>query len=296
MNIRLIIVADESMAEEIFHILEVSQEVFEIVKAYDIGHAADKIALEWDGIEHIPEIGELQYDYILNANVMEMRVYSVLEKLAPKEKILGKKEFCKLFLDENASMEYLKYKIKKRYPMSNEAKQKVCMGDFSYGSPFIATSGNHARLTVGKFCSFAQNVIILLEEDHRMDWNTTYPFNTWMSEFSCIQGHPTSKGDIIIGNDVWIGFGAAILSGVTIGDGCVIGANAVVAKSIPPYSIAVGNPAQIVKKRFDEVTIERLLEMKWWEWENKHIYHAISMLQSSDTDALYQYYLKYIKR
>lgn len=96
------------------------------------------------------------------------------------------------------------------------------------------------------------------------------------------------------GNDVWLAQGATILSGVTIGDGCVIGANAVVAGSVPPYSIAVGNPAKVIKKRFSDETIVKLQEMRWWDWSYEDIYRVIPLLQSSDIEGLYKYYGEHI--
>lgn len=199
-------------------------------------------------------------------------------------------------LDERERMESLKCKIRQKYPLSEEAQKKVEIGDFTYGSPFVATSGNAAKVKIGKFCSFAKNVMLLLEEDHRTDWVSTYPFNTMMPEISYIEGHPHAKGDIVIGNDVWVATEARILSGVTIGDGAVIAANAVVAKSVPPYSVVVGNPGRVVKQRFDDITVERLLEMKWWDWEYEDIYHVIPLLQSNQMDALYKYYLEHVKK
>jgi serine acetyltransferase len=97
-----------------------------------------------------------------------------------------------------------------------------------------------------------------------------------------LEGHPKTKGDVIIGNDVWLGADSVILSGVTIGDGAAIGARAVVTGNIPPYAIVAGNPARIVKNRFDDETISRLLKIKWWEWEDAKIDKALPMLLNDD--------------
>ena len=99
-------------------------------------------------------------------------------------------------------------------------------------------------------------------------------------------GHPMSKGDVVIGNDVWIGEGATIMSGVTIGHGAVIGAKAVVAKSISPYTIAVGNPARVVRQRFPTDTIKQLLEVEWWNWPIEEVRANAGILLSSDIAAL----------
>jgi len=104
-----------------------------------------------------------------------------------------------------------------------------------------------------------------------------------------ITGHPKTKGDVIIGSDVWIGTESLILSGVTIGDGAVIGARAVVAKDVPPFSVVVGNPAKIIKKRFDDQTIEKLLDIKWWLWPDSRISKAIPLLLSDDISKFIDY-------
>jgi acetyltransferase-like isoleucine patch superfamily enzyme len=157
------------------------------------------------------------------------------------------------------------------------------IGEYTYGSPRILSYGEGARLQIGSYCSIAVEVQIFLGGEHRPDWVTTYPFpplsGDW-PEARGIEGTPATKGDVVIGNDVWIGHGATILSGVTIGDGAVVGAMAVVAKDVPPYAIVVGNPARVVKVRFDEATVARLLEIKWWEWPEARIRENIRLLCS----------------
>lgn len=111
---------------------------------------------------------------------------------------------------------------------------------------------------------------------------TTFPFNVLWTVGKQIVGHPHTKGDVEIGNDVWIGTESLIMSGVTIGDGAVIGARAVVTKNVRPYSVVVGSPAAVIKMRFDDRTIERLLAVKWWDWEDSRIEKALPMLLSND--------------
>lgn len=132
----------------------------------------------------------------------------------------------------------------------------------------------------------------MLGGEHRVDWNSKYPFNDLMpNSFGYIKGHPHTKGDVIIGNDVWIGSDAKILSGVTIADGCVIGANAVVTKDVKkPYTIVGGIPAQIIRKRFSKKSIYKLCKMQWWNWKDENIIYAIPLLQSNDIDELWRYY------
>lgn len=157
------------------------------------------------------------------------------------------------------------------------------IGEFTYGRPYVVHWDDSTRLHIGKFCSIADGVTILLGGNHRTDWVTTYPFNVLSGSFpdaSAIQGHPATKGDVRIGNDVWIGYGATILSGVHIGDGAVIGANAVVAKDVEPYAVVTGNPGRMVKKRFDDQTIKALLEIGWWNWDKEKINREIKLLCS----------------
>jgi acetyltransferase-like isoleucine patch superfamily enzyme len=120
--------------------------------------------------------------------------------------------------------------------------------------------------------------------EHRHDWVTTFPFTHKWPQGKGIAGLPATKGNVIIGHDVWIGAGALILSGVTVGNGAVIGARAVVASDVPPYAVAVGNPARVVKMRFPENTVARLLEIAWWNWPDARIAKAVRVLSSPYVD------------
>lgn len=154
-------------------------------------------------------------------------------------------------------------------------------GDYTYGKPEILHWGEDARLSVGRFCSIAEKVKIFLGGNHRTDWVTTYPFNALPEYFPAakdIVGHPATKGDVVIGHDVWIGHGATIMSGVNIGDGAVIAAEAVLSKNVGPYEIWGGNPARFIKKRFDDETIEKLLQLKWWDWPIADIQERVAEL------------------
>jgi acetyltransferase-like isoleucine patch superfamily enzyme len=161
--------------------------------------------------------------------------------------------------------------------------QSCLAGAFTYGTPNVAIFEPHTKLVIGKYCSIAAGATFLLGGEHNTDWVTTYPFGhhpAWLS-LPPVPGHPKTKGHIIVGNDVWIGTEATILSGVVIGDGAVIGAHALVSKSVPPYSIVVGNPARVVKQRFDDTTIQRLLALKWWDWDVARIHLNIPLLCSN---------------
>jgi len=158
------------------------------------------------------------------------------------------------------------------------------IGEGSYGDADILEFGNDGNITIGAYCSFAGGVKIFLGGEHRTDWVTTYPFIALEESLGHLQGHPHSRGDVVIGNDVWIGREAIVLSGVTIGDGAVVGARAVVRKDVPPYAIVAGNPANVMRMRFPPETVERLLRVAWWTWPRERILDAAPLLLTSDIE------------
>lgn len=131
------------------------------------------------------------------------------------------------------------------------------------------------RLIIGKFSQIAQDVKFLMNGIfHNHHYLTSYPFAVFDSDIP--KTHPQSmifpnKGDTVVGNDVWIGFNAIIMPGVHIGNGAIVGTNALVTKDVPDYAIVGGNPAKIIRMRFDEKTVSRLLELKWWDWDIEKI-------------------------
>lgn len=142
------------------------------------------------------------------------------------------------------------------------------------------------KLIIGKFCAIAKGIEFVMNgANHRMDSITTYPFyimgNGWDRIVPSIDELPI-KGDTIVGNDVWIGQNVTVMPGVHIGDGAIIGANSVVASDIPPYSVSVGNPCRVVRKRFYEELIEYLLDLKWWNWSADKIFHNLDALSSGN--------------
>jgi acetyltransferase-like isoleucine patch superfamily enzyme len=169
----------------------------------------------------------------------------------------------------------------------NEALDGCSIGSFSYGQPKVVRFSSEATLTIGKFCSFAEDVKILLGADggHRLDWVTTFPFIKLFKQFKHLSFPEAEKGNVVIGNDVWVGANVMILSGVTVGDGAVIGASSVVTHDVPPYAIVAGNPASIIRKRFNEQTIESLLRIKWWNWGLQRIIENMPLLMSDNLDS-----------
>jgi virginiamycin A acetyltransferase len=150
---------------------------------------------------------------------------------------------------------------------------------------------NNDRLIIGKFCSIACGAKFIFNcANHTLKSLSTYTFPLFFEEWDLPKSEVTSawdnKGDIVIGNDVWIGYDAVIMAGVTIGDGAIIGTRAVVTKDVEPYSIVGGVPAKEIRKRFTPEEITRLLELQWWNWPIEKIRSSIPDIQSGNVDAL----------
>ncbi len=168
----------------------------------------------------------------------------------------------------------------------------IIVGDFTYiaDSEFESHVTHHYewlgdKLIIGKFCQIAAGVEFVMNgANHQMNAVTTFPFFTlegWNMEPPAIEDLPF-KGDTIIGNDVWIGQNAVILPGVHIGDGAIIGASSVVGCDVAPYTIVIGNPAKVLRKRFDDELIDLLLQFKWWDRSIDEINSLIPLLTDSD--------------
>lgn len=145
------------------------------------------------------------------------------------------------------------------------------------------------KLIIGKFCMIASDVRFIMNgANHLTESITSYPFAIFGKDWANAMDGKTypSKGDTIIGNDVWIGFNATIMAGVKIGDGAIIAAHAVVTKDVDPYTIVGGNPAKEIKKRFSKEQIDLLLELKWWDWDIEKITQNVQLLTGNDFDAL----------
>lgn len=163
--------------------------------------------------------------------------------------------------------------------------------DFEKNNVLYHYPVNGDRLKIGKFCSVACGAKFLFTSgNHSLRSLSTYTFpifyEQWGHDPKNIRDAWDNKGDIVIGNDVWIGYEAVILSGVTVGDGAVIGTRAVVTKDVPPYTIVGGVPARPIRRRFDPQTIARLEELRWWDWEEERIARNLSAIQSGRPDLL----------
>jgi acetyltransferase-like isoleucine patch superfamily enzyme len=168
----------------------------------------------------------------------------------------------------------------------NRRYSKYEIGGWTYGAPRVLSWRQDATLKIGRFCAIADGVAILLGGEHRVDWVTTYPLHILFGEKKIFPGLIRSKGDVVIGNDVWIGRDALILSGVKIGDGAVVAARSVVTEDVTPYSIVGGNPARHIKFRFSESIRKDLQRIAWWNWPMGKIEENWPLLLSSDIEEL----------
>jgi acetyltransferase-like isoleucine patch superfamily enzyme len=160
---------------------------------------------------------------------------------------------------------------------------RVEVGRFTYGAPRLLLWAEHERIYIGGFCSIADEVTIFGGGEHRTDWITTFPLRIAFGDpLAGRDGHPATRGATRIGNDVWLAYRATVLSGVTIGHGAVVGAGAVVASDIPPYAVVAGNPARVVRYRFPQDVIAKLIELRWWDWPLDKIRRNMDILCSPD--------------
>ena len=203
--------------------------------------------------------------------------------------------------------------VNKIYPRANDnticylknivKNPNIIIGDFTFYNDFVNDPKdfekrnvlyhypiNHDRLIIGKFCSIACGAKFLFNSsNHTMSSLSTYPFPIFAAEWD--ENMPVTeawdnKGDIVIGNDVWIGYEAVIMAGVHIGNGAIIGTRAVVTKDVPPYAIVGGVPAKKIRNRFDDSVIEVLQKIKWWDWDIKKISKNLKAIRNADIEKL----------
>ncbi|UBF29746.1 CatB-related O-acetyltransferase [Kovacikia minuta CCNUW1] len=175
----------------------------------------------------------------------------------------------------------------------------IIVGDYSYYDDPVDPEGfernvlyhyGDDRLIIGKFCAIATQVKFIMNgANHKLDGISTFPFpifgHGWEKEMAQLIGLP-SRGDTVVGNDVWMGYDSLVMPGVRIGDGAIVAARSVVVKDIPPYTIAGGNPAQPLKQRFSEAEIAQLLEIRWWDWDIAKISRNLHLIMAADIQAL----------
>jgi acetyltransferase-like isoleucine patch superfamily enzyme len=170
---------------------------------------------------------------------------------------------------------------------------RISIGVGTYGSPNFRIWLANDKVQIGKYCSIAANVVIFGGGEHNYKFVSTYPLK---GKLNCNDINTKtvvkSKGITLIANDVWIGEGAMILSGVKIGNGAVIGARSLVTKDVPDYAIVGGNPAKIIKYRFEKETIKQLLMMKWWDWSKDKIKKNVHLISSENVNRFCQKFAK----
>lgn len=180
------------------------------------------------------------------------------------------------------SFENQQEKFRKKYP-------NYTLGMGTYGMPLVHDDGEGTTLRIGAFCSISSEVQIFLGKNHRTDWVSSYPFPAFFEEASHIREFGLSRGDVVIGNDVWLCANCMVLSGITVGHGAVVGAGAVVTRNVEPYSVVAGNPAKHVRWRFDEPTRIALLEASWWDWPLEELRRIMPLLCSDQIQNLLEY-------
>jgi virginiamycin A acetyltransferase len=178
-------------------------------------------------------------------------------------------------------------------------RPNIVVGDYTYyddpGGPecFEANVLYHFdfvgdRLVIGKFCSIGAGTRFIMNGgNHHTTWLTTYPFPIFGQGWEAAM--PPSwpnKGDTVVGNDVWFGHDALLMPGVSIGDGAIVATRAVVTRAVPPYAIVGGNPATVLRYRFDHATIARLLRVRWWDWDAEKITRNVRAICGSEVAAL----------
>ena len=199
---------------------------------------------------------------------------------------------------KNFLKKFKKKKVYKNYFLKDNLKKEINsnlaeIGKWSYGSPRIFRWDWKSKLIIGNFCSLGPEIDFYIGGNHRYDWITTSPlpasqFESSFKKAQAIKDFNQSNGDIKIGHDVWIGGKTIILSGVKIGTGAVIAAGSVVVNDVEPYSISGGNPNKLIRKRFDDNTIQKLLESNWWNLSDEQIDDLSVYLLSNNFEVFFK--------
>jgi acetyltransferase-like isoleucine patch superfamily enzyme len=193
-----------------------------------------------------------------------------------QQRRLAKKLIGKLPREERGRAEFLL-----KYP-------KFEIGRGSYGIPVVQNFFNGTSLKIGAYTSIAATARVLLGGDHAANWGTTYPFTEFLPSMAAAE-KPPSRGDVIIGNDVWICTNATLLSGVKIGDGAIVATGAVVARDVPPYAIVGGVPAKVIRYRLPEEVRAELLAIAWWHWPHEEVVRVAPLLCADDLEPFLTY-------
>lgn len=182
---------------------------------------------------------------------------------------------------------FIRQKLTPELEAGDPTNGRLVLGHRSYAhDPRIVVHHNDPdyNVTVGAYTSIADGVTFIVGGNHQTRWISTYPFDE-----ASRRGHPHSRGPITVGNDVWIGMGAVVVSGVSIGDGAVVAGYAVVTRDVEPYTVVAGNPAQPVRQRFTPDETRALLAMRWWDWPHEKVAAAEEFLCAGDVAALVRF-------
>jgi acetyltransferase-like isoleucine patch superfamily enzyme len=167
--------------------------------------------------------------------------------------------------------------------MGRMHRQLIHVGDQSYHAGIEMIEPNYQHIYIGKYTSIAVGAKAIMA-GHHTDWITTYPFCKWPEMNMKKQGHPAAYGDIKIGNDVWIGANVTLMGGITINDGAIIAASALVKYDVEAYEIVGGVPAKHIRYRYTQDRIDQLLEIAWWDWERSKVVENLTLLTSDRID------------
>ena len=286
---KTLLIGSMKKIEHFFKWMNAANEVFEVmlIVSEDMLETT-KFQCPVQPLSYMSEVKN-EYDIVFICSDFYQKLGHVLMRIGfTKEQIEPENGICK-YLSKSDIMTYYAETIYETYEYE-KTEDIAEVGAFTYGQLLAKDYEEGIHLSIGKFCSIGCGAIFMLGGEHRGDWCTTYSFNVMMPQFSYIEGHPKIKGDIVIGNDVWIGSNAKIMSGVHVGDGSIIAANAVVTKDVEPYTVVGGVPAKMIKKRFPDETIQMLEQMKWWNWDYEDIYDVVPLLQSGNVNGLIAYY------
>lgn len=175
---------------------------------------------------------------------------------------------------------------KNAFLFERSKKHITSWGEHTYGTPTILNYDGQSKLMVGRYCSFADKITILLGANHKRGVVPNFPLIKVNTEST--EADTNDRGDITVGNDVWIGYGATIIGPVTIGNGAIIGAGAVVVRDVPAFAVAVGVPAKVIKYRFSEAQIADLQNIQWWNWNTEKVKSQAKNLFNPDPDIFIQ--------
>jgi chloramphenicol O-acetyltransferase type B len=174
-------------------------------------------------------------------------------------------------------------KFLKQYP-----EYKIGAG--TYGLPIVLDWKEGTTLEIGSYCSISRNVQIFLGGIHRTNWVSTFPFPKFYPELAeLIPSFGITKGDVIIGSDVWLCRNCTIMSGVRVGHGAIVATGSIVTKDVPPYAVVAGNPARVIKYRFDQLTIDQFLETAWWNWPEDEIREIAHLMCKDNFNDFFEY-------